>query len=192
MERKAMLSNLLMYRFLIFNSLMFALAAGLVWNGVLGPVYANDESGLTIAITILFAVGWLWSLKETAIISFELNSSKAYGPEPACYAKRDKDIAKTEWLSSVSEWLVALGLLGTVIGFSIALSGIDQASVANATGAQGAVASLMQGMRVALNTTLLGAALAIWHEVNMRMLRTALTVYWSDRIAVWQMQRSER
>jgi hypothetical protein len=126
-----------MYRFLIFNSLMFALVAALAWNGILGPVYANDQSGLTIAITILFAVGWLWSLKETAVISLEINSSKFHGPEPACYAKRDKDVAKTEWLSSVSEWLVALGLLGTVIGFSIALSGIDQASVANATGAQG-------------------------------------------------------
>jgi hypothetical protein len=185
-----MLSNLLMYRFLIFNSLMFALVIALAWNGVLGPLYANDQSGLTIAITVLFAVGWVWSLKETAVVSLELNSSKSNGPEPACYAKRDKDVAKTEWLTSISEWLVALGLLGTVIGFSIALSGIDQGSVANATGAQGAVASLMNGMRVALNTTLLGAALAIWHEVNIRMLRTALTVYWSDRIAVWQMGRS--
>lgn len=191
MERIAMLSNLLLYRFIIFNTLIFALVAALAWNGVLGPIYEGDQSRLTIAITVLFAVGWLWSLKETAVVSLELNSSKISGPEPACYAKRDKDIAKTEWLTSVSEWLVALGLLGTVIGFSIALSGIDEGSVANATGAQGAVASLMQGMRVALNTTLLGAALAIWHEVNMRMLRTALTVYWSDRIAVWQMGRTE-
>jgi hypothetical protein len=186
-----MLSNLLIYRFVIFNSLMFALVAALAWNGILGPVYANDQSGLTIAITALFVVGWLWSLKETAVVSLEMNSSKSHGPRPACYAKRDKDVAKTEWLSSVSEWLVALGLLGTVIGVSIALSGIDQASVADATGAQGAVASLMEGMRIALNTTLLGAALAIWHEVNMRMLRTALVVYWSDRIAVWQMGRSD-
>lgn len=186
-----MLSNLLLYRFMIFNSLMFALVVALWWSGALAPIFENDESRLTIAITVLFAVGWLWSLKETAVISLEINSSRARGPEPACHARRDKDVAKTEWLTSVSEWLVALGLLGTVIGFSMALSGIDQASVANATGAQGAVASLMNGMRVALNTTLLGAALAIWHEVNMRMLRTALTVYWSDRIAVWQMGRGE-
>jgi hypothetical protein len=186
-----MLSNLLLYRFVIFNTLMFALVAALAWNGVLAPIYQNDQSGLTIAITVLFAVGWLWALKETVIISLDLNESRSNGPEPACYAKRDKDVAKTEWLTSISEWLVGLGLLGTVIGFSIALSGIDEGSVANATGAQGAVASLMSGMRVALNTTLLGAALAIWHEVNMRMLRTALTVYWSDRIAVWQMGRSE-
>ena len=97
-----MLSNLLMYRFMIFNTLMFALVAALGWNGVLWPIYENDGSGLTIAITVLFAVGWLWSLKETAVISLELNSSKYHGPEPACYAKRDKDVAKTEWLTSIS------------------------------------------------------------------------------------------
>ena len=41
----------------------------------------------------------------------------------------------------------------------------------------------MAGMRIALNTTVLGASLAIWHEVNQRMLRTALVVYWADRMA---------
>jgi hypothetical protein len=37
-------------------------------------------------------------------------------------------------------------------------------------------------MRVALNTTLLGAALAIWHQVNLRMLKTAMGCYWIDRV----------
>jgi hypothetical protein len=35
---------------------------------------------------------------------------------------------------------------------------------------------------VALNTTLVGAALAIWHQVNLRMLKTAMGCYWIDRI----------
>jgi hypothetical protein len=34
----------------------------------------------------------------------------------------------------------------------------------------------------------LGASLALWHEVNQRMLRTALAVYWADRMAVPQGQ----
>jgi hypothetical protein len=29
----------------------------------------------------------------------------------------------------------------------------------------------------------LGASLALWHEVNQRMLKTALVVYWADRMA---------
>ena len=119
-------------------------------------------------------------------MSLRLNALKSRGPRPACEAESDKDIAKTEWLASVSEWLVALGLLGTVVGFSMALAGVDQGALSTANGAQSAVTALMQGMRVALNTTLLGAALALWHEVNVRMLKTALAVYWADRIAVSQ------
>jgi hypothetical protein len=106
-----------------------------------------------------------------------------HGPRPALAAERDKDIGKVEWLFSVSEWLVALGLLGTVVGFYIALSGVDENTVSEASGAQSAVAALMVGMRTALTTTILGAILGLWHEVNVTMLRTALLAYWSDRLA---------
>lgn len=184
-----MLSNLLLYRFAILNSLAGTAAAALLWSGHVRPVFATDQSRLTIAIAALFIVGWLWTLKEVVIVSRELNAARQRSARPACDAMRDKDMAKTEWLASVSEWLVSLGLLGTVIGFAMALSGIDQGSLSAAGGAQSAVTSLMKGMRVALNTTLVGATLALWHEVNVRMLRTALTVYWADRIAAWHMGR---
>jgi hypothetical protein len=184
-----MLSNLLLYRFAILNGLAGALVIGLWWSGYLIPLFATDESRLTFAIAGLFAVGWLWMAKEIVKASAALNWAKLYGTEPGSETYRDKHFAKIEWLGSVSEWLVALGLLGTVIGFSIALSGIDQASVSRADGAQSAVSSLMQGMRIALNTTLLGAGLALWHEVNVRMLKTALTVHWADCIAAWQSAR---
>ena len=181
-----MMSNLLFYRFIILNILALAIVAALGWSGYLLPLFVTDESRLTIVIAALFLIGWVWSWKEAVTLSMALNDSKRRGPQPACDALRDKAVAKTEWLGSVSEWLVALGLLGTVIGFSMALAGIDQGTVATATGAQSAVTALMQGMRVALNTTLVGAALALWHEVNIRMLKTALTIYWADRVAVWQ------
>jgi hypothetical protein len=159
-----------------------------LWStGYLRPVFATDQSRLTFAIAALFAVGWLWAWKEVITVSRALNASKRDGARPASEAVRDKALAKTEWLGSLSEWLVGLGLLGTIVGFSMALSGIDQGTVASANGAQSAVTALMQGMRVALNTTLLGAALALWHEVNVRMLRTALATYWADRVAAWQM-----
>jgi hypothetical protein len=173
--------NLLVYRFLLANALGIALAMALAWTGHLTPVFEHDESHLTVAIAGLFVIGWLWSLKEVLSVSGSLNSSKLLGYRPATAAQADKALLKVEWLEAVSEWLVGLGLLGTVIGFSIALSGIDQTTVKDAAGAQNAVATLMVGMRIALNTTLLGAALALWHEVNMRMLRTAMGCYWIDR-----------
>jgi hypothetical protein len=177
-----MLTSLLIYRFVLANGLGVAICLALAWSGHLIPVFETDQSRLTFAIAGLFLVGWAWTLKEAISVSDSLDRSKAHGYRPASVAEADKAMLKVEWLESIPEWLVGLGLLGTVIGFSIALSGIDQSSVMQATGAQNAVAALMSGMRVALNTTLLGAALAIWHQVNLRMLKTAMGCYWIDRV----------
>lgn len=177
-----MLTNLLIYRFILVNTLLFALTAALWWNGYLAPIFQTDLSHVTFAIAALFALGWLGTAKEIVVASQQLNVAKS-GPLPARQSERDKDLAKVEWLASVSEWLVGLGLVGTVIGFIIALSSVDQSALLQASGAQSAVATLMSGMRTALNTTVLGASLAMWHEVNQRMLRTALAVYWADRMS---------
>jgi len=174
--------NLLVYRFILANTLFAALAAALGWSGHLLPVFETDQSRITLAITALFLVGWGSTLKQLIAVSGCLNQSKQLGYRPASPAEGDKALLKVAWLDEVSEWLVALGLLGTVIGFAMALSGIDQTSLTQASGAQDAVAALMQGMRVALNTTLVGAALAIWHQVNLRMLKTAMGCYWIDRV----------
>ena len=177
-----MLRNLLIYRFVLVNSLGLAFTAGLWWNGYLRPVFETDQSRITFAIAALFALGWFGMAREIVVASRQLNFAKQ-APHPAREAERDKDLAKVEWLASVSEWLVGLGLIGTVIGFIIALSSVDQSALLQSSGAQSAVQTLMAGMRTALNTTVLGASLAIWHEVNQRMLKTALTVYWADRMA---------
>jgi hypothetical protein len=179
--RWSMLTNLLIYRFILVNTLLFALTMALWWNGYLAPIFQTDLSHVTFAIAALFAVGWFGTAREIVVASRQLNAAKS-GPTPARESERDKDLAKVEWLASVSEWLVGLGLVGTVIGFIIALSSVDQSALLQASGAQSAVATLMSGMRTALNTTVLGASLAMWHEVNQRMLRTALAVYWADRM----------
>lgn len=181
-----MLRNLLLYRFVIVNALLAAFATVLWWNGYLAPLFETDQSRLTFAIAGLFAVGWLGAAREILIASRQLNLVKAGNFQPACVPERDKDLAKVEWLSSVSEWLVGLGLVGTVIGFIIALSSVDQTVLAQASGAESAVTTLMDGMRIALNTTVLGASLALWHELNTRMLNTALVVYWADRLGAVQ------
>jgi hypothetical protein len=161
---------------------MFSLVGAVAWLGHLVPVFEGDQSRLTIAIAALFALGWLACCRAVYRLATDINRSKVDEYEPASIAEADKASIKAEWLQDVSQWLVALGLLGTIIGFTIALSGISEGSVANADGAQNAVASLMQGMRVALNTTLLGASLAIWHEVNTRMFKTGMACFWLDRV----------
>ena len=72
----------------------------------------------------------------------------------------------------IANALVFLGLIGTVIGFIIALSGIDPESASKAENVAAMVATLIGGMSVALYTTLIGSVLYIWLTVSYRILVT--------------------
>lgn len=70
----------------------------------------------------------------------------------------------------IANSLVFLGLIGTVIGFIIGLSGIDAAATTNVDKIAPMITKLINGMSVALYTTLLGAVLNIWLNINLRIL----------------------
>lgn len=72
------------------------------------------------------------------------------------------------------EWLAQrcfqLGLIGTVLGFIIALSGVDPEQAQNLDATKAMVATLIVGMSTALYTTLVGALANLW----LRLLSFAL------------------
>lgn len=179
-----MLRNLLIYRFTIFN--MLALAA--VWlaydRGLVTYLFEHDDTRITMVIVALFAAASWATTSHILRTSRMLNTLKEAGAEGLSFmvhrSAHHKLRAKVAWLESASGWMVGLGLIGTVIGFTVALSGIDQASLAQASGVQASVGKLMEGMRIALNTTIAGAVLGMWNEVNFRMLRTAQETLLAD------------
>ena len=67
---------------------------------------------------------------------------------------------------------VFFGLVGTVIGFIVALSAVDPETSVSVDNVATMVATLIQGMSIALYTTLFGAVLHLWLLVNYRMLAT--------------------
>ena len=69
--------------------------------------------------------------------------------------------------------LVLLGLIGTVVGFIMALSGVNPDTVGDVSSIAPMVSSLIQGMGVALYTTLVGSVLNIWLMLNCRLLETS-------------------
>ncbi|MCH7550731.1 MAG: MotA/TolQ/ExbB proton channel family protein [Proteobacteria bacterium] len=71
---------------------------------------------------------------------------------------------------SIANSLVLLGLIGTVIGFIIALSGVDPETASQVENVAAMVSTLINGMSVALNTTLVGALLYVWLIVNYGIL----------------------
>ena len=71
-----------------------------------------------------------------------------------------------EW---VADKLVFLGLVGTVVGFIIALSGVDPATAGETSAITPMVAKLIAGMGTALHTTLVGAIGYLWLEINQKL-----------------------
>ena len=63
-----------------------------------------------------------------------------------------------------------LGLIGTVVGFVIALSGVNPDTVSDVAAIGPMVSKLLEGMGVALYTTLVGSVLNIWLMLNHRLL----------------------
>lgn len=188
-ERKRQFGKLLMARFLAVNLLGLLLVAVAWRQGLVAEVWAADSSRLTLAIGVAF----LWALAAGAWRAWKLTreldrvAAGAQGEKGADYAAslergvapgvaaealRAKLVERIGFLRHASGALVSLGLIGTVIGFIIALSGVDPARVGEASAIAPMVAKLIEGMGVALYTTLVGAALGIWTALNHRILAT--------------------
>jgi hypothetical protein len=66
--------------------------------------------------------------------------------------------------------LVLLGLIGTVLGFIIALSGVDPDTASDVNAIAPMVSMLIKGMSTALYTTLIGSILNVWLMANYQIL----------------------
>ena len=71
---------------------------------------------------------------------------------------------------NIANTLVILGLIGTVIGFIIALSGVDPDKAGDFKTVAPMVSTLIEGMSTALFTTLVGAVLNVWLMANHQVL----------------------
>lgn len=165
-----MLSNLLVYRMIIVNCSAVALLAWATVQGYVETVVFGDTSRITYAIIALFLIG-MWSI---VIRSWKV--SKAFNA-----VKRGeynnispvKFIAKGDHIDDISMWLVTLGLIGTVVGFIMAIGALDTGALSTAQGVQQSISQMMGGMKVAIYTTLVGSVLGLWLDVNRRILKTA-------------------
>lgn len=77
------------------------------------------------------------------------------------------DWERVRWIGGV---LVMMGLIGTVVGFVMALSGVDPARVSNVGAISPMVAGLLHGMSTALYTTLVGSVGYLWLSLNAFLL----------------------
>lgn len=186
-------SYLLLLRFSIVNFVAMALlTAAWLWGWV-DMVLAADRTGLSLVIFAVFLGGLVISTRKAVQISRDLNFTKEFDPprwsRVARYLEtvvgrgadsraicastlRLKLSARIGVVRGIANSLVLLGLIGTVVGFIIALSGVEPEAVSDVKAVAPMVSTLIQGMSVALYTTLVGAVLNIWLTVNYQILVT--------------------
>lgn len=114
--------------------------------GYIEQVYKGDASGISYVITALFIA----TLGRVFWDTFKKN--------------------EMEYLVDVEKWLVTLGLIANVVGFILALRGMDASAIAQPDGAQKIATHLIEGMSVAFYGTLVGAIGALWIDITRRVV----------------------
>ena len=184
---------LLLVRFGLLNLVVASLVASAYLQGWLKAILDAELVELSWGIAAVFLYGLIFCALRVWRTAVELNDVKAGRPAPGSLAERfltsarNGDTQRSDRLLSalrlrltnrivivrhVANALVFLGLIGTVIGFIIALSGVDSGNATDADSVGAMVSTLITGMSVALNTTLVGAVLYVWLIVNHRLLVT--------------------
>lgn len=183
--------HLLMFRFALFNLAAFALFGATYLHGWINTVVVADSTKLSIAIFVVFLCGLTICVRKIWWVSTELNCVRNFNPCHRSWAaiylsevrgrgSGSRAIAGSALSVSIStritvvrhiaNSLVLLGLIGTVLGFIIALSGVDPSTAGDVRAVAPMVTNLIGGMSVALYTTLVGAVLNLWLLVNYHIL----------------------
>jgi len=166
----------LIFRFSLVNVLAFGLLGAAWWEGYIDTVLAADQTRLSVAIFICFAVGFLISAKHALNISREIDDLRAGSTkthdqmQTSQGAFRMRMAQRIAPVRHIANTLVLLGLIGTVLGFIIALSGVDPDTVSDVNSIAPMVSVLIQGMSTALYTTLIGSILNVWLMANYQIL----------------------
>ena len=148
---------------------------------------------MVILITVVFIVGLILSGYRVWKVSKQLNAAYDFDPKNRSRAgdflnkAKGKDAATRANLAQalrlklfsriihiryIASSLTILGLIGTVLGFIIALSGVDPDVASNPSAISPMVTQLIEGMSVALYTTLVGSILSVWLGLIYQMLAT--------------------
>jgi hypothetical protein len=183
--------HLLILRFAVLNLVALALLGAAWLKGWVALVIDGDSTRLVALIAVVFGAGLFECARKLWQTSAELDQVTAVGPAPSARLPRHlqtnqgddgyaraiagsvlklKLSARIAPIRHIANSLVFLGLIGTVIGFIIALSGVDPATAGDVNAIGPMVSALIGGMSVALYTTLVGAILNVWLMVNYRLL----------------------
>lgn len=190
---------LLVFRFVAINLAAVGLIAGAYHLGWLDQLIATDRYHLVKLNCAVFLVGLAMAGRRMWALSYELNQLDAYwpltangraknpgsrvgyylekingtrcgSPEILAQAMQLPLAARLAAVRHVASTIVLIGLIGTIVGFIIALSGVDATAATDPSKIAPMIATLLLGMAIALYKTLVGSILNVWLMLNVRLL----------------------
>jgi hypothetical protein len=181
----------LLLRVGLLNLIGLALFGVAYSQGWVQEIITADTSGISIMIGVAFLLGLGLAIYRAVRISHELNQVRRYDPLVPSRVRHyleairarnggsraiSADALKLRMadrlgtIRHIASGLVLLGLIGTVLGFIESLAGVSAESAGSAEAISPMISALVQGMSVALYTTLVGSVLNLWLTANYRLL----------------------
>jgi len=183
----------LLMRFTLLNLTGFGILGIAYIHGLIDMVLVADPTHLSATIFLVFLAGLGLCTRKVWQTSRDLNMVRDLDPLKASRARtylaqlrgqtaesrtimastlRLKLSHRIGIIRNFANSLVTLGLIGTVLGFIIALSGVDPEHASDVSAVTPMVSTLVAGMSTALYTTLVGAVLNVWLMTNYHLLAT--------------------
>jgi hypothetical protein len=183
----------LLLRFTLVNLIGFALLGAAWMQGWVDIAWNADTTFLSHGIFALFLIGLVICGQKIWKTSSELNKARRFdpfNPEPSMALRYVSEVkgrsgdsralaasslklkltTRIGVVRFIANSLVLLGLIGTVVGFIMALAGVDPETSGDAASITPMVSTLIVGMSVALYTTLIGSVLNVWLMINFHIL----------------------
>lgn len=146
------------WRLAIVNMAGLSALVVAIRHGFLDAMLRNDPTYLSVGIMIL-----CFCTLTYAMWLASRGTRRSLGEDAW-------DSNEIEWIYTWSTVMALMGLMGTVIGFILALQDVDQTAMTSAESAGRMVATMIGGLGVALWTTLVGLAGAMWAFMNYKLL----------------------
>jgi hypothetical protein len=130
-------------------------------NNVIQQIYTSDITKLSTLIAVIF----FWQTLQCGVAMWQLTRENIMG--------NSSNTLDSGWMWS--DIVLSLGMIGTVIGFTVMLSGFGDVDFSNIDNVQGVIVNLSAGMSTSLSTTLVGLITSVILKLQFFLLESVIT-----------------
>jgi len=130
-------------------------------NNVIQQIYTSDITKLSTLIAVIF----FWQTLQCGVAMWHLTRENIMG--------NSSNTLDSGWMWS--DIVLSLGMIGTVIGFTVMLSGFGDVDFSNIDNVQGLIVNLSAGMSTSLSTTLVGLITSVILKLQFFLLESVIT-----------------